>query len=629
MSKSSYIPFIIGLIAVFTICCLAISGSFSTTLREGITNIPMKGTAVAGGLSGKPRDCSYCIWCDSSWTDGNCRPDLPMGGGGCADEHSYLCGNFCADVGCGGTTGDVQDKWTSRDPPQSNAYTPCKYQLCDGCPIIQGPACTNGGYCSGVGGTWPTGNKGCQCPPGFGGDTCEKKIPYAPCSNLHADPISGDDTWCWVGSDGCGGMQMPPCGLDGTSGACTPGKQSTPCRNGGKCIGLTPDGKTLPGGNTCDCVYPWTGPTCETISTEWCYGSSKLGILTATDGTNVPNPCKKGDVCDGTLIETSCMGNGCNGAGVGNLQCEPGTYDKGGIFTPGGKTYRPSVPIPVLSPDGNHIIMDGAWGTTGWKMPSKVGMPGDYCGDGTGFPFTYKDSMTGEDKNLCGPGVPRCHIEFPWAPGKIMTRDPQCPGPQDECYWWRFQCICPPGYTGTQCQTPTGNTGGSSPPPSGNGGPLPSGSGGPPQSGGSSPPPSGNGGSLPSGNGGPPPSGSGGPLPSGGSSPSHHPAMVVLYHQEAVVLHHPAAVVLYHQEAVVLHHPAAVVLYHQEAVVLHHPAAVVLYHQEAVVLHHPAMLVAKFQSEGRIPIIICKLQDLHTTARRDNNGVLLYKNAPY
>ena len=61
MSKYSYIPLIIGLIAVCAICCLAISGSFSTTLREGFFDPDIKTSGVLG-MGRKAPDVSPARW---------------------------------------------------------------------------------------------------------------------------------------------------------------------------------------------------------------------------------------------------------------------------------------------------------------------------------------------------------------------------------------------------------------------------------------------------------------------------------------------------------------------------------------------------------------------------------------
>ena len=157
MPKSSYIPFIIGLVAVFAICCLAISGSFSTTLREGYFDPDVKTSGVLG-IGRKAPDVSVSRW-----------EGQPMRAGG-----SYT----------GKLNEDALGIPISSNPTSSGNYTLTNEQ----CPAIPRPT------------KW--GTQGCmQFRNKGGGGQCGSKVNGAPASWCDYNPapsINGGKPLCVI-----------------------------------------------------------------------------------------------------------------------------------------------------------------------------------------------------------------------------------------------------------------------------------------------------------------------------------------------------------------------------------------------------------------------------------------------
>lgn len=224
--------------------------------------------------------------------------------------------------------------------------------------------CVNGGTCS-VEGDQPQ----CDCPEGFGGQTCEDApCDPDPCVNgtCSADQCECDPGWegdvCDVDIDDCA---------------------DDPCLNGGTCTDEVD-------GFSCECATGWEGDDC---------------------GTNIddcaPNPCQNGGMCVDGLDDFTCN---CPPGSLGPLcECVQGpptqvSYTSMGTFVapmlynnPPGITVTGSNAINVLNLNGlgivggvNNNTIDGAeWIEFSFDSPSNavntsyfVSSAGNQNGDG-------------------------------------------------------------------------------------------------------------------------------------------------------------------------------------------------------------------------------------------------------
>ena len=166
--------------------------------------------------------------------------------------------------------------------------------------------CQNGGTCT---------NKAsiqrgyeCQCPSGWGGDTCETDTvdgcAGSPCKNggQCTDTSSGPGFSCSC-PQGWGGNTCAEDVEDGCAGK--------PCKNGGQCTDTSSGA-----GFTCDCASGWGGSTCETDTADGCAGKPCKNGGQCTDtssGIGFSCACPQGwggDSCDLDIVD-GCATNPC------------------------------------------------------------------------------------------------------------------------------------------------------------------------------------------------------------------------------------------------------------------------------------------------------------------------------
>ncbi|XP_071454914.1 delta-like protein B [Hetaerina americana] len=178
----------------------------------------LPGCHAEHGHCNKPNECL----CHSGWKGPLCDQCERYPGclnGGCVEPWNCIC-----DEGWGGL-------FCNQDLNYCTNHRPCK----------------SGGTCFNTG----QGSYTCSCPPGFGGNDCEKRVDPSP-------PAAPSTT-----------ASTPPCGGGPGSG------HLHPCLNGATCRANGPSSYV------CECAKGWRGDHCETPETRTCADS----------------PCRHGATC--------------------------------------------------------------------------------------------------------------------------------------------------------------------------------------------------------------------------------------------------------------------------------------------------------------------------------------------
>lgn len=198
-----------------------------------------------------------------------------------------------------------------------------------------------------------------------------------------------------------------------------------PCKNGATCV---PTDSSY----DCDCVLGWTGPHCETR--QYC----------------VPNPCKNGGTCipqeDG--YKCNCLsnyeGNDCEKANV----CSPNPCKNGGLCKEMNGVATCECPPRY---EGNFCEMDKCA-----KCDSHARCDNGNC--------VCMEGWVGDGQT--------CTPEDGGTPGRSTSCDPNPCQNGGQCIeqGGSYQCSCKEGYSGDNCELPTGLSNPCEPNPCQNGG---------------------------------------------------------------------------------------------------------------------------------------------------------------
>ncbi|XP_071488833.1 hyalin-like [Diadema antillarum] len=376
---------------------------------------PIGGTTVIYNYqdpSGNANSCSFTVTIN---VGDPCSPDPCLNGGQCVREglDSFRC--ICTDCFTGQTCGTPID--------------PCAQDLCENgaaCIPVPGscvsytcqcPACFTGPYCTEAidscenhqcqnGGACTIDPNDCEtytctCPLCYTGQFCEVFI--NPCDNH----LCQNGAQCIPVGPVCTEYQ---CACSGcfTGAYCEDARDpciGSPCQNNGQCSAITTDANCF--SYTCDCVGCFTGYNCEIADPSPC----------------LQNPCQNQGVCQ--EISGLCSAYQCVcPAGFGGVNCEIVISENA----------NPCNSFPCAN-GGECLTLDSQFYTC-------------LCRDGYA-------GVNCQQLTAAVPGFDSCNAN-PCQNGATCYNSYHSNDPTPTSYTPQYYCMCAQGFTGANCQLPTG-----------------------------------------------------------------------------------------------------------------------------------------------------------------------------
>ncbi|XP_033643609.1 protein crumbs-like isoform X1 [Asterias rubens] len=309
-----------------------------------------------------------------------------------------------------------------------------------------GNPCKNGATCQDANGSRPAFM--CQCPKGFDGSDCGNEINYclsSECTNGATCDNDGDNegftcycpdgysgNFCQINDNDCNGVT---------------------CQNGGACQ----DGVDE---FTCNCASGYEGQFCETNINECdpdpCYFGATCEDLigeyncVCTDNYGGRNCSNDIDECQNGTAPICLNGGTCNNTQGGyTCTCPPDTYGSRCQFTPcspspcedhANCSTHPPESFVCHCPFGYEGLTCSVANCSGVTCDN-----GGTCqlGDGGGsWICSCTEFVTG----------PKCQYRGPCATGQACENGGTCQQTYLNDGSFSFQCLCPTGFNGTNCE---------------------------------------------------------------------------------------------------------------------------------------------------------------------------------